>query len=172
MTDGYLVYGEKLFENYSGCDSYGYKYNKLVEDCAINLFDDGREFAYTSKECAEHCYQYCKDNGFIPTVLYNMVIEHDDLVPAFQTIDNCIFLGYDVAWTNFNHYSSVLFDIIKGSGTLQKNRKYLNSFGLFEKVGYAFNHLRERNLILSRKSEFLEGGEFHVIAVWRIDFSR
>ncbi len=29
MTDGYLVYGEKLFENYSGCDSYGYKYNKF-----------------------------------------------------------------------------------------------------------------------------------------------
>lgn len=86
-----------------------------------------------TKEDALDCFRYCKENGVSANVLYNIVVSKTERIKELPTLDDMYFIGFDVAWKNYDYYSSILYDIISPYGALQEDREKLNKFGLFNK---------------------------------------
>ena len=168
MDEGYLVYGNRLY-NYYGCDSSAYKFNDLIEDfISCSIAEDSRE-SYMTKEDALDCFRYCKENGVSANVLYNIVVSKTERIKELPTLDDMYFIGFDVAWKNYDYYSSILYDIISPHGLLQEDREKLNKFGLFNKMDSAVEYLQKR-ILHAKNNDAFEGGVFDVIAIYKVDW--
>lgn len=168
---GYLVYGPRLSDFYFGCDAYGYEYNDVCSkylDELDNISRDGR--SYLSLTLAMKCFDECIKQNVSANIIFCYVIKDTKamVAPECEPADNHMkFLGFDIAWNEYDYYSSILHDIISEHGALHDQHVMLNSHGLFTEYFQAERYLEIRNKWKAAvgKGQF-EEGDFYIVAVW------
>ncbi len=170
---GYLVYGERLSDSYYGCDAYGYKYNDICGNYLDKLVDNSnnRE-TYLPWVSAKKCFEECRKLNEPANIIYCHIVNDDNIKIEEQVELACHmkFVGFDVAWKEYDFYSSIFHDVISKHGALHNQYMRLNRNGLFSKFSQAEEYLKLRN---SLKSNYAEGqfeeGDFFIVAIWKHD---
>ena len=170
---GYLVYGERLSDSYCGCDAYGYKYNEICEKYLHEPDDYSDDTtAYLSWSAAEKCYKECRKHNIPVNIIYCQVADDDKTAVAESSKSECrmIFLGFDVAWKEYDFYSSVYHDIISEYGVLNNQYERLNRYGLFSKYAQAEEYLKLRKSLKDKRDDGrFEEGDFFIVGIWKHD---
>lgn len=168
---GYLVYGARLSDSYCGCDAYGYEYNDICSKYLDELDDNSRESgAYLSRTSAMKCFDECVKQNISVNIIFCNVINDTKAKLVAECVplkNHTKFLGFDVAWNEYDYYSSILHDIISEHGALHDQHVMLNSHGLFTEYLQAKRYLETRNKWKATvdKGQF-EEGDFYIVAVW------
>lgn len=168
---GYLVYGARLSGFYCGCDAYGYEYNDICSkylDELDNITGDGG--AYLSLTSAMKCLDECVKQNVQANIIFCYVIKDAKATLVAECAppeDHMKFLGFDIAWNEYDYYSSILHDVISEHGALHDQHVMLNPHGLFTEYLQAKRYLETRNKwkVTVDKGQF-EEGDFYIVAVW------
>lgn len=169
---GYLVYGERLSDAYCGCDAYGYKYNGICEKYFEELDDfPSNSESFLSGLIAKKCYEECRKQNIPANIIYCQIAkDNNKKVVTENSGAEChmSFLGFDVAWKEYDFYSSILHDIISERGVLHNLVLSLNQHGLFPEYAQAEKYRKLRNSLKGIYSDGqFEEGEFFIIAIWK-----
>ena len=170
---GYLVYGERLSDSYYGCDAYGYKYNDICGNYLDELASDSnnRE-TYLPCVSAKKCFKECRKLNEPANIIYCCIVNDKEIKIEEQVELACHmeFVGFDVAWKEYDFYSSIFHDVISKHGALNNQYVKLNRYGLFSKFSQAEEYLKLRNSLKSNRTEGqFEEGNFFIVAIWKHD---
>lgn len=163
----YLIYGARINQFYSGCDAYGYAYNEI---CLKWLNDLDEESAYMSEDDARKAFEECRRLNLATNFLFCVPADEENTSFSGETDIPGVsmrFLGFDVAWNQYDFYSSILHDALSEKGALHDQAIKLNPNGLFSDYRQAQEYLKIR---MKRKAEETENrfeeGEFHIVSIW------
>lgn len=168
---GYLVYGARCSDFYCGCDAYGYGYNDICSkylDELDNISGDGG--AYLSRASAMNCFEECVKQNVPANIIFCCVINDTKATLAAECAppeEHMKFLGFDIAWNEYDYYSSILHEVISERGALHDQRAMLNAHGLFAEYSQAKKYLETRSRRKAAASEGkFEEGDLYIVAVW------